>query len=174
MSHEGGRILILGSPSARYVGCTSRRNGLRCTSKAKSGGTLAQVVVPIAKPTPHAASDLQFAVIPFDFVDASHFSGGHPEAPDIKWLKRGSLTLVPVGQVKRRVRIIKLHGNAGRPDNTAEHFLLNIFMFPLFRGPVERAIYLSCPFECGGRLKMPGSIGSAVKCSVCQEETRWY
>ena len=128
-----------------------------------NGGTFAQVAVPVIKQTAFAASDLHFAVLPFDFVNAAHLGGGHPEAPGIPWLKRCSLGLIPVGQVKRRIHIIKLRGNIGRLDgDTDEHFLLKTFMFPNFRGPVERAIYLSCPFECGGRLEMPGTVGSLV------------
>ena len=136
-------------------------------------GTFAQVVLVLEMRD--AASSLLCAVYPFRFVNGAQLSGGHPEAPSVPWLKRGSLGLVRVADAKRRVHIIKLHGSAARASGDIdEHFLLNSFMFKSFQGPADRAVYLSCPFECGGRLKMPEVIGSAVKCSVCNEEAPWY
>jgi len=137
-----------------------------------SDGHHAQLLV--SAPTNGAHSGLRFVVIDFVQVQPTRRHGMHPEFPML-WLKRSNfLRQISATQVKKRVHIIELNGNHGRPQgDTSVHFLLNTTVNPKYVGPENRVVYLSCPHECGGRLLKPETSGERVQCGTCRKWTKW-
>ena len=137
------------------------------------GGSFAQIVA-AAPMLGSRHGGLRFVVCDFALVKPTQRAGMHPEI-EMLWLKRNTtLRIAGAADVLERVHVNALRGNHGRPvGDSSEHFLLDTTVDPKFAGPADRSVYLSCPNECGGRLKEPAVSGSMVRCARCGRASKW-
>lgn len=141
-----------------------------------TNGSFVQIIVaaPALGSRESAGPGLRFVVSSLPLVQPTARSGMHHEYP-LLWLRRReALRVIPIADLSARAHVVRHHGTAGRPmGDTSEHFLVNNSHEPRFAGPMSRLIYLSCPYECGGRLLKPVKIGLRVECQSCHRESKW-
>jgi len=118
------------------------------------------------------------------FQNASHGSHLHPELP-VPWLRRkihDGLCIIKVNDIYRRVLIVPLfkgtggvHEDVCHCEEYTDEFLVDTAVHPLYSGPSDRKIYMTCPGLCGHKFRMPDSLTEELTCPSpnCLLKTMW-